>query len=72
MPPDRAYAGYIDFRTLALLYALMLVVAGLRHAGAFAHLAHAVCVRAKSTRGMAMLLVALSFFSSMLITTWRC
>ena len=25
VPPDAAYLGYIDFRTLALLYALMVV-----------------------------------------------
>ena len=68
MPPDGAYLGYIDFRTLALLYALMLVVAGLRNAGAFTHLAHLVCARARTARGMGMLLVAMSFFSSMLIT----
>ncbi len=68
VPPDRGYLDYIDFRTLALLYALMLVVAGLRAAGAFSALAHAVCVRAKSTRAMGLLLVALTFFSSMLIT----
>ena len=68
VPPDRAYLHYIDWRTLALLYALMLVVAGLRAAGAFEALAHAVCARAKSTRAMGVLLVALSFFSSMLIT----
>jgi len=68
VPPDAAYLGYIDFRTLSLLYALMLVVSGLRGAGVFAHLAHLVCARAKSTRAMGALLVALSFFSSMLIT----
>ena len=68
VPPDAAYLGYIDFRTLALLYALMLVVAGLRNAGVFTHLAHLVCVRAKTARGMGMLLVAMTFFSSMLIT----
>ena len=68
VPPDAAYLGYIDCRTLALLYALMLVVAGMRDAGAFARLAHAACARAKNTRAMGVLLVALSFFSSMLIT----
>ena len=68
VPPDAAYLGYIDFRTLALLYALMLVVAGLRDAGAFAHLAHLVCTRAKNARSMGALLVAMTFFSSMLIT----
>ena len=28
--PDQTYLSYIDFRTLALLYCLMTVVAGLR------------------------------------------
>ena len=68
VPPDAAYLGYIDFRTLALLYALMLVVAGLRGAGAFTYLAHAVCLRAKTARGMGALLVSVTFFTSMLIT----
>ena len=68
VPPDREYLGYGDFRTLALLYCLMLVVAGLRKAGAFSHLAHLLCVRAKTARGMGMLLVTMTFFSSMLIT----
>ena len=68
VPPDAAYLGYIDLRTLALLYALMVVVAGLRAAGAFAHLAHLVCTRAKNARSMGALLVAMTFFSSMLIT----
>lgn len=33
VPPDAAYLGYVDLRTLALLYCLMVVVAGLRRAG---------------------------------------
>ena len=68
VPPDAQYIDYIDFRTLALLYALMTVVAGLRKAGVFAALAHTLCLRAKSTRAIGIILVCLSFFSSMLIT----
>ena len=68
VPPDGAYIGYIDFRTLALLYCLMTVVAGLRQAGLFAHLAHVLCQKASSVRTMGALLVLLCFFSSMLIT----
>ena len=68
VPPDRAYLGYIDWRTLALLYALMVVVSGLRAAGAFASLAHLLCARAKTARAMGVMLVAMTFFSSMLIT----
>ena len=68
VPPDSAYPGYIDFRTLALLYCLMTVVAGLRQAGLFEHLAQEVCERSGMLRTLAFLLVLLSFFSSMLIT----
>ena len=68
VPPDSAYPGYIDFRTLALLYCLMTVVAGLRQAGLFEHLAQEVCERSGRLRTLAILLVLLSFFSSMLIT----
>lgn len=68
VPPDGAYLGYIDFRTLALLYCLMTVIAGLRGAGLFAYLAHVLCRRAGSVRAMGVLLVLMSFVSSMLIT----
>lgn len=68
VPPDGEYLGYLDLRTLALLYGLMVVVAGLRHAGVFTVLAHRLCARAGSVRTMGITLVLLSFFSAMLIT----
>lgn len=68
VPPDGEYWGYIDFRTLALLYCLMVVVAGLRHAGAFTALAHKLCAKAASVRAMGLTLALLCFFSAMLIT----
>lgn len=68
VPPDAKYLGYLDLRTLSLLYCLMTVVAGLRQAGLFAHLAHSLCQRTSSLRALALLLVLLCFFSSMLIT----
>ena len=68
VPPDGAYLQYIDLRTLALLYCLMVVVAGLRKAGSFTALAHFLCHRAGNLRLMSAVLVALCFFSSMLIT----
>ena len=66
--PDRGYLDYPDLRTLALLYCLMVVVAGLRRAGVFNRLSHILCGRAATVRAMAMVLVALSFFSAMLVT----
>ncbi len=68
VPPDRAYMGYMDWRTLALLYCLMTVVIGLRQAGLFAHLAHVLCARAANARVMGLILVMLCFFSAMFIT----
>ena len=68
VPPDPAYLGYMDYRTLALLYCLMTVVAGLRQAGLFAHLAHSLCENVKNVRMIGLVLVLLCFFSAMLIT----
>ncbi len=68
VPPDSQYLEYVDFRTLALLYALMTVVAGLRGAGVFSVLAHSLCQRAKTARSIGVILVCLCFFSAMLIT----
>jgi len=68
VPIDSAYIDYIDFRTLALLYSLMVVVSGLRRAGVFGYLAHRLCQKADSARKLGIILVLLSFFSSMLVT----
>ena len=68
VPPDAVYLSYMDFRTLSLLYCLMTVVNGLRQAGLFSHLAHSLCEHAADLRTVAAVLVALCFFSSMLIT----
>lgn len=66
--PDKQYINYIDFRTLALLYCLMTVVAGLRQAGVFEFLANTVCKKAQNLRLIGLILILLCFFTSMLIT----
>lgn len=68
VPPDAAYWGYMDWRTLALLYALMVVVAGLTNAGVFSTMAHVLCVRASSVRAMGAVLVGLCFVTSLFLT----
>ncbi|MGN0169110.1 MAG: SLC13 family permease [Acetatifactor sp.] len=68
IPPSAEYFGYIDFRVLALLFCLMLVVAGFQSIGFFRYLADRLLSGVKSTRSLCLLLVALCFFSSMLIT----
>lgn len=68
VPPDRNYWGYIDFRTLALLFCLMCVMAGLQKIGVFDRIAQKLLERVRSGSGLALTLVLLCFFSSMLIT----
>lgn len=68
VPPSLNYIDYIDFRTLALLLALMLTVAGAKKAGAFEILISSCFSRAKDRREIILMLVSFCFFSSMLIT----
>ena len=68
VPPSAAYVGYIDFHVLALLFSLMLVVAGLQRSGAFALLTDKLLRHVRSTRSLAAVLVGVCFFTSMLIT----
>ena len=65
--PSTEYLSYIDFRTLALLFSLMTVVAGLKEIGLFRYLGSSLLAGLKSTRQLALTLTALCFFSSMLI-----
>lgn len=68
VPPDRGYLQYIDYRTLAILFCLMSVMAGLQKNGVFQWTATRLLLRVKNGRGLFLTLVLLCFFSSMLIT----
>lgn len=68
VPPDKNYWDYIDFRTLAILFSLMSIMAGLQKAGAFERVAKKLLGHVRSGRGLVLTLVLLCFFSSMLIT----
>ena len=68
VPPDKAYLGYIDFRTLALLFCLMAVMAGLNRLGLFRRLAGMLLRRVETVRGLSLMLSLLCFFSSMVVT----
>ena len=68
VPPDRAYAGYIDLRVLGLLLCLMAVVAGFRACGAFQWLVVRLLRRSGGGRTLGVTLVLLPFFTSMLVT----
>ena len=41
--PDASYFGYIDFRTLTVLFSLMTVMAGLQRQGVFTRFAYSCC-----------------------------
>lgn len=66
--PDAQYLGYIDLRTLAILFSLMTVMAGLRRQGFFDGLGRALLSRTHSTFQLTLVLVGLCFFGSMFIT----
>ena len=68
VPPSRAYAGYVDCRTLALLFCLMAVVAGFEKAGVFARLASRLFHVLGTVRQLAGAMIFLCFFASMWIT----
>ena len=68
IPIDASYVEYIDIKTLALLFSLMVVMAGLQKQGVFTALACAMLPMAKHTGQLRLILVFLCFFSSMLIT----
>lgn len=67
-PPSAVYLTYIDWRVLALLFCLMLVVAGWRKLGLFQILGEVLIRHAQNLRGLSFVFVSLCFFSSMLIT----
>lgn len=66
--PDGTYLSYPDWRTIALLFCLMILVAGLRSKGVFTLLGHVLLRKAGSLRALSAVMVLLCFFSSMIIT----
>lgn len=66
--PDKEYIGYIDFKTLGILFCLMAVMAGLQKIGLFSYVAEKLLKIVNHIRGLIFILIMLCFFSSMLIT----
>lgn len=66
--PDAKYLGYIDFRTLSILFCLMAVMVGLQEIGLFRFTAEKLLVKVKNTTQLVLILVLLCFFFSMFIT----
>ena len=66
--PDKEYLGYIDFRTICILFSLMAVVAGLKCDGVFLKVAETLLSKVTYMRTVVIILVLLCFFGSMLVT----
>lgn len=66
--PDMLYLTYPDYRTIALLFCLMIIVAGFQSLGIFRMLGHFLITRAGSIRRLSVVMILLCFFSSMVIT----
>lgn len=68
IPPDGEYAGYIDFRTLSILFCLMTVMAGLQKLGVFRRIGKILLQHTHTTMQLVQVLVLMCFFFSMVIT----
>ena len=63
--PDAAYLAYPDYRTIALLFCLMIIVAGFQSIGIFAMLGHFLLKGAGSVEGFRR-----SWFCSVFSAVW--
>ncbi len=68
VPPDAAYAGYIDPETLGKLACMLLAVGGLGASGAFQALAQAVASRCRAAGALVFALVGVTALASMFVT----
>lgn len=66
--PSKAYLSYIDWRVLGILLSLMIIMAGLKKTGLFDTIGSRLLEKTKNTRQLALMLIFLCFFFSMLIT----
>ena len=67
VPPDRAYLGYFDYKTLTCLFCVLAVVCALRNIRFFYALARKVVRVFKTARMSVLALVYITFIGSMLI-----
>ncbi|WP_418722267.1 SLC13 family permease [Enorma sp.] len=68
VPPDAAYAEYVDLRTIGMLFSLMTIMCGLSRLGVFSIACRHLLGVVRGPRRLALALTLLAFFSSMLIT----
>ncbi|MGN0318435.1 MAG: SLC13 family permease [Lachnospira sp.] len=66
--PDKQYMEYIDWRSLGILWGLMVIMKGLQNNGVFEKTGIALLSRTKKVWQLCAVLIFLCFFCSMLIT----
>ena len=66
--PDKEYLSYIDWRSLGILWGLMVVIQGFKENGIFDRIGSSMLARVKKGWQLALILILLCFFSGMLIT----
>ena len=66
--PDRTYISYIDFRSLGILWGLMVIIQGLKENSVFERIAISLLSKVKNGFELAVVLVFMCFIGSMLIT----
>lgn len=67
VPPDEAYLGYFDFKTLTCLFCVLAVVCALKNIRFFYVLARKIVQLFRNTRACILALVYITFLGSMLI-----
>ena len=67
VPPDRAYTGYFDIKTLTCLFCVLAVVSALKDISFFYLLAKEIVRHFRTTRQAILALVCITFIGSMLI-----
>ena len=68
VPPSKKYMDYIDFRTLAILFCLMTVTAGLKRQEVFEKMGQFLLLKTRNLFQLILVLIMLCFFSGMIIT----
>lgn len=66
--PSRAYLGYIDFRSLGILWSLMVIMQGLKQNGVFSFVGTRLLAKTRKAWQLSAVLIFLCFFCSMFIT----
>lgn len=68
VPPDAAYLGYFDLKTLACLFGILALVGALRNAGVFEATARALVARFSTCRAAIAAIVGITLVLSMIAT----